>query len=89
MTMFDCYQCWVKNVRLLNGGRSHILLYQSSQDVIRDSYFYQAQAHYSQSYTIEPSPLRASLLKTTFFSRLRPRLSIARLRVQSWVTTSL
>jgi len=53
LAMYDCYQCWAKNVRLLNGGRNHILLQQSAQDVVRDSYFYGAQGSSSQSYGIE------------------------------------
>ena len=33
--MYDCLQCWVKDVRSINGGRNHVDLYQSAQDVIR------------------------------------------------------
>jgi hypothetical protein len=51
--MFSCYQCWAKNMRFLNGGRNHILFFQSAQDVVRDSYFYGAQGTGSQSYGIE------------------------------------
>ncbi|MBS1806274.1 MAG: hypothetical protein JST28_23270 [Acidobacteria bacterium] len=51
--MYDCYQCWVKNVTLLNGARSSIFMRQSGFDVIRDSYFYQAQGHQQISYNIE------------------------------------
>jgi hypothetical protein len=53
MAFFNCYQCWVKNIRFLNGGRNHILIMQSAQDAIRDSYFYGAQGSSSQSYGIE------------------------------------
>lgn len=53
VSMYDCYQCWVKGVTLLNGARSSILLRQSGFDVIRDSYFYQAQGHASISYNID------------------------------------
>jgi len=70
VTMFDCYQCWIKNARLLNGGRSHVLLYQSSQDVIRDSYFYQAQSHYSQSYTIEAFSASGFLVENNIFQQV-------------------
>ncbi len=41
--MYDCYQCWVKNVRSKNAGRNHVDFYQSMADVVRDSYFYAAQ----------------------------------------------
>jgi hypothetical protein len=52
--MFNCYQCWVQNVRSLYGPRNHVNSYQSLQGVIRDSYFYEAQTPgTSQSYGIE------------------------------------
>ena len=53
LAMFGCYQCWAKNVRSLNSGRNHILLFLSAQDVIRDSYFYGAKSVGSQSYGVE------------------------------------
>lgn len=53
ISQYDCYQCWVKGVTVLNAGRSAIELYQSGFGVIRDSYFYQAQGHTSVSYNIE------------------------------------
>jgi hypothetical protein len=53
--MYDCYQCWAKNVTLLNGARDSIYFRQSAFDVVQDSYFYQAQGHASVSYNIEPS----------------------------------
>ena len=53
LEMQNCYQCRAKNVRFLNVGRNHVLVYQSAQDVIRDSYFYGAQGSSSQSYGIE------------------------------------
>lgn len=38
---FDCYQCWMKNVREITGGtRNHIYAVQSSTMIIRDSYFF-------------------------------------------------
>jgi hypothetical protein len=51
--MYDCYHCWVKNVTFLNGARSSVYMRQSGFDVIRDSYFYQAQGHQQISYNIE------------------------------------
>jgi hypothetical protein len=42
MNIYDCYQCWLKNIRFLwGGGRNDIYLVQSSQVIIRDSYFFQ------------------------------------------------
>lgn len=53
ITFFSCYQCWAKGVALLNGDRNALLFYQSSHDVVRDSYFYGALSHASTSYNIE------------------------------------
>jgi hypothetical protein len=53
VSMYNCYQCWMKGVQSIDAGRDHVFLYQSAQDVIRDSYFYQSQSHSSVSYTIE------------------------------------
>ncbi len=67
--MYDCYQCWVKNVRSLNAGRNHILLFQSAQDVIRDSYFYQSQSHHATSYGVEPEGASGLLVENNIFQQ--------------------
>lgn len=53
VTMYNCYQCWEKNVRFIDPARNAVLLIQSAKDVIRDSYFYGAQSHTQTSYNIE------------------------------------
>jgi hypothetical protein len=68
--LFDCYQCWVKNVTFLNGGRSSVLLYQSSFSVIRDSYFYQAQGHATVSYTIEFDYASGNLIENNIMQQV-------------------
>jgi len=67
LSMFDCYQCWARNMRFLNGGRNHILVMQSAQNVIRDSYFYGAQGSASQSYGIEFEISSAALVENNIF----------------------
>lgn len=68
--MYDCLQCWVKNVRSINGGRNHVDLYQSAQDVIRDSYFYGAQSHYSESYAVESEESSGFLVENNIFQQV-------------------
>jgi hypothetical protein len=51
--LYDCYQCWVKNVRSLNAARANILIRQSMSPVIRDNYLYGAQTGGNQSYGVE------------------------------------
>ena len=48
-----CYQCWVSGIRSIDPGRDHIDLYQAIHSVVQNSYFYQGQAHASQSYGVE------------------------------------
>ena len=65
VTMYDCYDCWMKNIRSIDAGRNHVLLMQSMGDVIRDSYFYQSQSHSSVSYTVEAEESSAFLIENT------------------------
>jgi hypothetical protein len=68
--MYDCYQCWIKNVNSQNAGRNHVMLYQSANDVIRDSYFYESQSHYSESYVIEAEGASAFLVENNIFQQV-------------------
>jgi regulation of enolase protein 1 (concanavalin A-like superfamily) len=70
VTMMNCYQCWVKNVRSINAGRNHIFLIQSAQDVIRDSYFYQSQSHSSVSYSVESIESSGFLVENNIFQQV-------------------
>jgi hypothetical protein len=70
ITMWNCYQCWMKNIRSLNGRRDHVLVIQSLQDVIRDSYFYQSQSHASSSYVIEPQESSGVLVENNIFQQI-------------------
>jgi hypothetical protein len=68
--MYDCYQCWEKNIRSINGARAHVLLQQSAQDVIRDSYFYQSQSHSSVSYCVESEESSGFLVENNIFQQI-------------------
>lgn len=70
MQMVACYQCWIKGVRSIDAARSHILLDLSANDVIRDSYFYQSQAHMEESYGIEPEQTSNLLIENNIFQQL-------------------
>ena len=70
VNMFDCYQCWVKNVTFLNGGRGSIAALQSGYVVIRDSYFYQAQSSgTSVSYNIETQLSSSGLVENNLIQQ--------------------
>jgi hypothetical protein len=68
--MYQCDQCWVKNVRSENAGRHHIELFQSFQDVIRDSYFFGALGTHSESYGIEFEGASAALVENNILQQL-------------------
>jgi hypothetical protein len=70
ITMYNCYECWVKNVRSIDAGRNHVSVIQSANDVVRDSYFYQSQAHSSVSYVIEPEEVSALLVENNIFQQV-------------------
>ena len=70
VAMFNCYQCWVKNVRSLEAGRNHVWLFQALQPVVRDSYFYEAQTHGSMSYAIELSMTSGALIENNIFQQV-------------------
>jgi hypothetical protein len=70
INMWECYHCWVKNVRSLYGRTNHVNIEQSSGNVIRDSYFYQSQAHGTQSYGIEPNEASDGLIENNIFQQL-------------------
>ena len=70
MEMVDCYQCWVKNVRMMHLPSNGIKLFMSANDVIRDSYFYQAQRLGSESYGILPYTSSNLLIENNIFQQL-------------------
>jgi hypothetical protein len=65
--MFNCYACWVKGVRSISPGRSHVWLWTSSHVTIRDSYFYGTQNAAQTSYGIEPFPASDVLFENNIF----------------------
>ena len=70
LTMYNCYQCWVKNIRSMWGRRDHVYVSQSAKDVVRDSYFYQGQTHESSSYVIEPAESSDVLVENNIFQQI-------------------
>ena len=67
---FNCYNCWVKNVRSLNGNRNHVWVYQSAHVTIRDSYFYGTQNAASESYGVEQYMASDDLIENNIFQKI-------------------
>jgi hypothetical protein len=49
----DAIDCWMKGVRVINGDRSQLIMWQSAFSTVRDSYFYGSKHAESSSYGIE------------------------------------
>lgn len=49
----NAYDCWIKNVKSLNGSRNHVWLYTTARIEVRDSYFYGTKNAASLSYGVE------------------------------------
>jgi hypothetical protein len=67
---YNCYECWVKGIQSIDAGRNHVFVYQSGNDVVRDSYFYQSQAHATTSYTVEPEETSALLIENNIMQQV-------------------
>ena len=65
--MYNCYQCYIKNVRSLNANRNHVWMYLTSRSVVRDSYFYGTQHAASQSYGVEFFEASNNLVENNIF----------------------
>jgi hypothetical protein len=67
---YNANNCWVKGVRSLRGRRSHVLFYQSTNNVVRDSYFYGIVNAASQSYGVEHFQASANLVENNIFQHI-------------------
>lgn len=70
IVMYDCYQCWVKNVRSVNAARAHVFVFQGQLNVIRDSYFYKSQSSAAVSYGIDIEESSALLVENNIFQQV-------------------
>ena len=67
---YDASQSWVKNVKSLRGNRNHVWLYQSSHNVIRDSYFFGTQNGAQESYGVESFIASDNLIENNIFEQI-------------------
>lgn len=49
----NCHGCWVKGIRSINPGRSHVWILTSNNVTVQDSYFYGDRQYASESYGID------------------------------------
>jgi hypothetical protein len=67
---FNAKHCWVKNVKSTNSNRNHVWLYQSNNNVVRDSYFYGTKAAESESYGVEYFQASDNLVENNIFQHI-------------------
>jgi hypothetical protein len=67
---FDCYQCWVKNIRSIKSVRNHVWFYQSARGVVRDSYFYDTQREAEESYGTEMVMTSDNLVENNIWQKI-------------------
>ena len=67
---YDANNSWVKNVKSLRGNRNHVWLYQSSHNVIRDSYFFGTQNGAQESYGVESFIASDNLIENNIFEQI-------------------
>ncbi len=68
--IFNCSGCWVKGVRSLKSGRSHVQIHLSPRTVVRDSYFFGSQGSGSTAYGVETFGSSDSLIENNIFQQL-------------------
>lgn len=61
--MVWCYQCWLRNIRSIDGLENHVDMITSLRPVIRDSYFYGNQHGGSESYCIQMEEVSGGLVE--------------------------
>lgn len=69
--IWNCYQCWVKNIRSLYGQRDSVNVLDSDQVEIRDSYFYQTKDnhHHSIAYCVEATESSQVVVENNIFQQ--------------------
>jgi hypothetical protein len=67
---YDCYDCWVDNVRSIRANRNHVYLYQGSHITVRDSYFFGTQNSTDESYGIEDYISSDCLIENNVFQQV-------------------
>ena len=67
----NAYNSWMRNVHSRWAGqRSHVWMYGSKNITVRDSYFYEGQAHASQSYGVETFTASDCLIENNIFQKV-------------------
>lgn len=59
----NCYECWEKNMRSIDGSRNHVWIAQSARTEVVDSYFFGTKSGAAKSYGVETLDSSDSLVQ--------------------------
>ena len=68
--IFNCTGCWVKGIRSIDPGRSHVQILQSNHVTVQDSYFYMTANATDMSYGVETIPSSDTLVQNNIFQHI-------------------
>jgi len=74
--MFNCSGCWVKGIRSISPGRSHVQAQVSTNITVQDSYFFLTAGHTSVSYGVESAGASAVLIQNNVFQQVTEPMSL-------------
>jgi len=74
--IFNCSGCWVKGIRSIQPGRSHVQVQVSTDITVQDSYFYRTAGQTSTSYGVESAGASAMLIQNNIFQQITEPMSL-------------
>lgn len=74
--MFNCSGCWVKGIRSISPGRSHIQAQVATHVTAQDSYFFATAGNTSVSYGVETAGASAVLIQNNIFQQVTEPMSL-------------
>jgi hypothetical protein len=74
--IFNCSGCWVKGIRSISPGRSHVQAQVSTDITVQDSYFYRTAGQTSTSYGVETAGASAMLIQNNIFQQVTEPMSL-------------
>ena len=74
--IFNCSGCWVKGIRSVAPGRSHVQAQVSTKITVQDSYFYRTAGYTSTSYGFESAGASAVLIQNNIFQQVTEPMSL-------------
>lgn len=74
--IFNCSGCWVRGIRSISPGRSHVQAQVSTNITVQDSYFFRTAGQTSTSYGVESAGASAMLIQNNIFQQITEPMSL-------------